>query len=385
LKPLRICIVGLKAYDLLAERARPRYVGGAERQQVLLARGLASRGHHVVLVTLDHGQGEGVAHAGVTVHPAYATDAGVPLLRFFHPRWSRLVRAMRRASPEIVYQMGGDAETGQVGLWCSGRERSFVFALASDADVDPALPLLRTRRQRVLYRAGLRRARAIVAQTEAQQTQLRAAFSAESTVIRNTSPDPGVTADGYRLRLENGRPRLLWVGRFVPVKRLEVLLDLAAAQAGWDFHVIGSAGGSEYGRLLEARAATLPNVTLHGGITDAVLDEHYRRAHLLLSTSSVEGVPTTFLEAWARGLPVVSTLDPDNVIASYGLGAVSPPEGLAAAVRAVLAQDAATLGQRIRAHYLASHTVDAYVARHERLFLSIRPPRDGPQSTAGTA
>ncbi|HET7695331.1 MAG TPA: glycosyltransferase family 4 protein [Vicinamibacterales bacterium] len=370
--PLRICIVGLKCYDLLAERARPRYVGGAERQQVLLARGLAARGHQVTLVTLDHGQADGTSHAGVTVRPAYAAAVGVPVLRFFHPRWTGLVRAMRRADPGIVYQMGGDAETGQVALWCRASGRSFVFALASDADVDPALPLLRTRRQRVLYRAGLRRARAVVAQTEAQRSQLRAAFAVESTVIRNTSPDPGFAEDGYRQRAGNEHPRLLWVGRFVPVKRLEVLLDLAAAEPGWDFHVIGSAPGSDYGRSLEARAAALPNVTLHGGISDASLDEQYRRASVLLSTSSVEGVPTTFLEAWARGLPVVSTLDPDNVIASCGLGAVAAPDGLAAAVRAVMSQDPAALSRRIRAHYLATHTVDAYVARHEQLFLSLR-------------
>jgi glycosyltransferase involved in cell wall biosynthesis len=280
--------------------------------------------------------------------------------------------------------MGGDAETGQVALWCGASAASFAFALASDADVDPALPLLRTRRQRVLYRAGLRRATAIIAQTEMQRAQLRAAFSVESTVIRNCSPDPGYAADGSGLRKHTVRPRLLWVGRFVPVKRLELLLDLAAQQTDWDFHVIGSAGSAEYGRGLEARAGTLPNVTLHGGISDAGLDEQYRRANALLSTSSVEGVPTTFLEAWARGLPVVSTVDPDNVIAAHGLGAITAPEGLAAAVRAVLSQDQAALSQRIRAHYLASHTVDAYITRHEQLFWSIKPKRVR-HATAGRA
>jgi glycosyltransferase involved in cell wall biosynthesis len=357
LTPLRICIVGLKCYDLLAEHARPRYIGGAERQQVLLARGLASRGHAVALVTLDHGQGDGVTHAGVTVRPAYATTAGVPVLRFLHPRWTGLMRAMRRADPDIVYQMGGDAETGQVALWCRAAGRSFAFALASDADVDPALPLLNTRRQQVLYRAGLHRADAVIAQTDAQRGQLRAALGVDSTVIRNTSPDPGYDADGDRRRRQHERPRILWVGRFVAVKRLEVLLDLAASEPGWDFHVIGSGGGTEYGRALEARATTLPNVELHGGISDAALDEHYRRANLLLSTSSVEGVPTTFLEAWARGLPVVSTIDPDDVIASRGLGAIAPPEGLAAAVRGVLAQDAGVLSRRVREHYLEHHAV----------------------------
>jgi glycosyltransferase involved in cell wall biosynthesis len=367
--PLRICIVGLKCYDLLAEAARPRYFGGAERQQVMLARGLAARGHQVSVVTLDYGQLDGEILGGIGVYKAYAPSDGVPGVRFFHPRWSGLVAALRRASADIVYQMGADSETGQIAAWCRMNGRSFVFSMASDADADPALPLLRSRRQRTLYRAGLRRADAVVAQTATQRQQLKQAFSIESTVIRNCTRDPGFDAALVRAGAANSRPRLLWVGRFVPVKRLELLLDLAAAEPGWDFHVVGSGDSSlEHVRTLESRGRSLPNVRLHGGDSDSELDDQYRRANALLCTSSLEGVPTTFLEAWARGLPVVSTVDPDNAIATNRLGAVAGPEGLAAAIRGVLALDPDALARGIRAHFVSTHTIEAFVAQHERLF-----------------
>jgi glycosyltransferase involved in cell wall biosynthesis len=382
--PLRVCIVGLKCYDLLTGAARPRYVGGAERQQVALARGLASRGHEVSLVTLEHGGGDGAVHHGVTVHSAYAAADGIPVVRFLHPRWSGLVKALRRSGADVFYQMGGDGETGQIALWCRMARKSFVFGLASDGDVDPALPLLRTRRQRVLYRAGLQRASAVVAQTDVQRARLRAAFGVDSTVIRNCSDDPGERPRMTDDRAGTARPRLLWVGRFVPVKRLELFLDLAASQPGWDCHVIGAANtADDYGRDLETRAASLPNVSVHRGISDASLDEQYRLADALVSTSIVEGVPTTFLEAWARGLPVISTVDPDGVIAARGLGIVTKPENIADSVRAVLQQDAAVLSTRIRAHYVATHTVDAYVSNFERLFASVTRTAV-PQSAAGT-
>ena len=384
--PLRVGIVGLKCYDLLAGVPHPRYVGGAERQQVQLARGLAARGHQVALVTLDDGQEDGTVHGGVRVHTCYAVNDGIPVIRFVHPRWSGLVRAMRRADADVFYQMGGDAETGQVALWCAAAGRSFVFGLASDADVDPALPLLRSRRQRVLYRTGLRRAAAVVAQTDTQRERLRQAFTVDSTVIRNCTEDPGEDPRGPRVRAGNPRPRCLWVGRFVAVKRLELLLDLASAEPEWDFHVVGAANAAnEYEQNLDARARALRNVTLHRGISDAALDEQYRRANVLVSTSRVEGVPTTFLEAWARGLPVVSTVDPDDAIAKGRLGAVAAPERLAESVRAVLAEDPETLGGRVRAHFLASHTIDAYVSQHERLFLGVRPQTAPRRSAVGTA
>ena len=65
--PLSVCFVGLKCYDLLADVPKPRYFGGAERQQVLLARGLAARGHDVSFVTLDYGQDDGTVHGGIRV------------------------------------------------------------------------------------------------------------------------------------------------------------------------------------------------------------------------------------------------------------------------------------------------------------------------------
>jgi glycosyltransferase involved in cell wall biosynthesis len=369
---LRVCIVGLKGYDLLANLPRARYFGGAERQQVVLARGLAARGHDVSFVTLDYGQTDGTIHEGVRVYKAYAPDDGIPALRFLHPRWSGLAAALRRADPDVVYQMGADSETGQIAAWCRLNRRTFVFSMASDADVDPALPLLRSRRQRVLYRAGLRYADAVVAQTTSQRTRLREVFAVDSTVIRNCSRDPGFDPELIRSRAANERPRLLWVGRFVPVKRLELLLDLAAAHPQWDFHIVGAGDTtSEYVRVLQTRAAVLSNAWLHAGIGDAALDEQYRLANALVCTSSIEGVPTTFLEAWARGLPVISTVDPDNAITAAGLGAAAAPEGLASAAQTVLAADQQALAGRIRRHFVSTHTEGAFVGSHEELFLAV--------------
>jgi glycosyltransferase involved in cell wall biosynthesis len=369
--PLRICFVAPKCYDLLARAARPRYFGGAERQQVLLAQGLAARGHAISFVTLDYGQPDGVVHDGIQVFKSYSPSDGVPGIRFLHPRWSGLARAMRRADADVFYQMGGDSETGQVAASCQMHGRSFVFCAASDADADPSLPLLGSRRQRVLYRAGLRRADGIVAQTDTQRDRLRDAFSVESVVIRNCTADPGFTSELSARVGTTGRPRLLWVGRFVRVKRLELLLDLAEAHPDWDFHVIGGGDAADqYVRGLEARAAGIANVTRHGRVGDAELHEQYLHASALLCTSSMEGVPTTFLEGWARGVPVVSTVDPDDVIARYDLGAVATAESLADGVRMVVAQHRPAVSRRVREYFLRTHTIDAYVSQHEQLFAS---------------
>ena len=64
-----------------------------------------------------------------------------------------------------------------------------------------------------------------------------------------------------------------------------------------------------------AAAARLPNVTMPGAVRYTDSGALVRpRASIFLNTSSIEGFPNTFLQAWIRGVPVVSFFDPDGLI-----------------------------------------------------------------------
>src|SRR5687767_1384993 len=137
MRPLRVCIVGLKCYDQVAGNAVPRYLGGIETQLTVLARGLASEGCEVSLVTYDQGQPDSEIIKGVRVLKSYPPEGGIRMLRLLHPRSTRLWRAMRRADADVYLQMGAGVETGQVALGCrlvGGQRRKFVYCLASDLD-----------------------------------------------------------------------------------------------------------------------------------------------------------------------------------------------------------------------------------------------------------
>jgi glycosyltransferase involved in cell wall biosynthesis len=73
---------------------------------------------------------------------------------------------------------------------------------------------------------------------------------------------------------------------------------------------------------IRRNAALRPNLTFHGRRSYWDVNTMYARARLLINTSEVEGFPNAYLQAWIRGVPVVSYIDPDGVIARNGLGAV---------------------------------------------------------------
>jgi glycosyltransferase involved in cell wall biosynthesis len=69
---------------------------------------------------------------------------------------------------------------------------------------------------------------------------------------------------------------------------------------------------------------SVPNIKYLGQVPPEQSLEIIRKAAILLSTSDSEGFPSTFLEAWTSGTPVISlTIDPNQLIKKEGLGLVS--------------------------------------------------------------
>lgn len=367
-----ICFVALYAYNLLSGRTDIDHTGGAEVQQVRIASWLARRGYPVNFVTLDHGQPDGIDIGGVKVYKAYAREAGVPGLRFVHPRWSGLWWAMARADADVYYQRGGGNETGQTALWCRLHGRRFVFGAASNADCDPALSPLRSGRERILYRIGLRLADAVIAQTETQQHLLRQKLRVPSVLVRSCCPPPPESLPDTGPTSQDSSPmNVLWVGRISKEKRFEWLLDTAERCPEIRFDVVGGSNtDSEYASLLTKRAARIPNVKMHSRVSHAEMIRYYRNCQVLCCTSAYEGFPNTFLEAWALGVPVISTFDPDGAVASNSLGWVARDvEDLIARLKQIVlsSEVRGRASAAVKQYYLRHHTPETCLPRFEQL------------------
>lgn len=335
-----ICFVGLNNLAVLAPEHDRTGIAGEPLQQTLLATALARRGYDVSMVVADHGQPDGAIWEGVTTHKAFSQKAGLPIVRFVHPRWTGLWSALKRADADVYYASCAGTVPAQIALFCARRGRRFVFRVASDSDCMRASQLTRdwNWRDRWMYQQALRRADSILVQSARQQELLLRNFGAHSS-IAPLLVDAGRSDIGFQDRDIDA----LWVANLRVVKRPDVLLDVAELSPGLRFHMVGGPlqVALELFRTSQSRAAEL-GVHFHNALAYRETNALYGRARVFVNTSDLEGFPNTYVQAWASGTPVVAFFDPDGIIAREGLGAaVTTREQMVEAVRRLARDESA--------------------------------------------
>lgn len=188
-----------------------------------------------------------------------------------------------------------------------------------------------------LVHPWLRLAHAIVVPSE----YLRGVFARHgyrARVIRNVVDTARFR---YRERIPV-RPRLLSVRNFEPHYRVEVILEAFARLKGrYPEATLTVAGyGSEEGRLRRLAAALgVGGIRFVGRIKPQGMPALYDRSDVFVNASIVDNQPLSVLEAFAAGLPVVSTATGGIVhMVRHGeTGYIVPPEDTAAMAQAVCA------------------------------------------------
>src|SRR5690348_1474195 len=365
---MKICLVGLDNLPVLAPEYRHHIIGGESVQQTLLGRALARRGHDVSMIVADHGQADAEEREAIRIFKAYRPGAGIPVLRFIHPRWTNTWSALARADADLYYTSCAGMHVGLVALFCRRHRKRFVFRTASDTDCDGSRLLVPFARDRWLYAHGLRRADAVLVQSAAQREALARNYGLAGRVagMLVESPPPVAARD----------IDVLWVSNIRRVKRPDRILDLAEELPELKIHMVGGPlpGEEDLFEEVRDRAAAKATLTFHGRVPYPDASDLYGRARILVNTSDVEGFPNSYLQAWIRGVPVVTLIDPDRTIEREGLGvAVSAVAQIPAAVRRLLRDATAwkAASDRCRAFMAREHSEDKILAPYLDTFEEI--------------
>jgi glycosyltransferase involved in cell wall biosynthesis len=364
------------------------YVGGAERQCWLLARGLTERGHRVLMIsTRSSGTRQSARTAEGVEIQALPTDVSE------ERRTAELETVLKTHGTDVCYARDFSwfpatvAACERVGVasalnyyslpQCGGL--SLPILLASAGRLSPSsvgrwvkdLQQVRRVNDGAAGGATLR-----IVQTIEQSEALHRHYDLDACVIPNMQP---VTAPGAARTAE--KTKLLWVGK--TFKRPGIFLAIAKA---WESRrpdvrfvlVCRLDAHSRRDRALAARAKRLSNVIVVDDASQEDMERLYATAHIYVNTSLAEGFPNTFLEAWSASTPVLSLLvNPDGVLEREGVGiSCGGDRSRFEAELTRLVDDRGlreTMGATARAYATTAHDPDAIIGRFESVFEGIAP------------
>jgi glycosyltransferase involved in cell wall biosynthesis len=332
----------------------PPDIGGPATHTADLREALEARGHAVTVLTF----GDGVRTAG-----------GPGIVRFSR-RWPLAIRQsalsawlVRRAREyDVVYATGlhpaavaGARLAGRpvvvkvVGdlAWERGGRLGLTSASFEAFQAGEGRSAVRVRAMRRLQNAALRAADEVTVPSEPLRDTVRGWLGGPAPV--RVIPN-GVRRPPTATERSGGAP-FLFVGRLVPVKRVDRIVEAVALVPGARLEVIGDGPEADaLSSLVRARGLGR-RVALRGPLEHDEVRRSLAGAAALVLASEHEGLPHVVLEALASGTPVLAP--PVGAVADVvedGESGLIVPNGsvapLAAAMRRVLDDD--ELATRLR-------------------------------------
>jgi len=365
----RICFVESQTYSVLNPESSIISTGGEAVQHSLLAREFANQGWTVNVVCLDVGQEDGEYLDGITIRKTYRRRAGLPGFRFLYPRVFKLWQALKKADADVYYQSCAGFTTGVVAKFAKRHGRKMIFRVAHDTDCVPGQQLIKTSRDRWLYEYGLRSADLISVQSDVQAKALEKYYALPSVNVKMIVQSPKESLTGER------DIDVLWVNNLRAFKRPDIVWDIATQLPNVNIVMIGGRmrGDEKLYQDTESAATKLPNLTFLGAVPYSEVNSYFARAKLFLNTSDSEGFPNSYLQAWIRGVPVVSYFDPDGLIASQRIGAkVATQNDFCEPIERLLrsAEERNESGARARQFANDNYSPAAIVQQYRELFES---------------
>ena len=251
--------------------------------------------------------------------------------------WWRSLKYLLSIRPKVVAYRGANRHLLPLAIFAKLLRVKLVYFSASDVNFEPGKELVGSELNRKLYHRSIRHISYFVTQNQHQHDTLLRNYGKESLTMYNIwgqTPSEGLD--------ESSQCDAVWVANFRKLKRAEWVLNAAGQLPQYKFVLAGGSSGGDkaYYDEMQHKAGELTNVGFLGGRSFFYTNALVARSRVLLCTSTFEGFPNTFLQAWSAGLPVISTVDPSGIIAANGLGEVVNDEAeLVAALERVLGDE----------------------------------------------
>lgn len=266
--------------------------------------------------------------------------------------WFNIFRIVKQVRPQLIIFRGARRLLFPLQQIAHHFGANVIMQGASDVNFEPGKASVGNGINRYLYESAVRKIDYIVCQNEYQSKTLKNNYNRESLIIPNIWGKMVM-----KTNLATTAADVAWIGNFRRLKRPEWFYDAARALPDVQFAIAGGAASVDLYNQMESEAALIPNLDFLGQISIEESNALIGGAKLLVCSSEYEGFPNTFLQAWAAGIPVISTVDPNDLIKTNNLGlTVDSSETLTEAIDRLLCdKELYALKQKSIADYFASN------------------------------
>ena len=305
-------------------------MGGAELQSYYLSKEFVNNKWevHFTCTYLGHKNKKLIIDEGIKIHKFKYYRRLFDITSFYN-----IYKLLKNINADIYY-FRGTYYAGITGYYAKVHKKIFILAISSDINCDKNIFTKKLLKSNIklfkkiilyldakikdfTYLYGLNNANQVLVQNKYQKDSLRKKLNVKSMLLKNGHPVE------FRLPPKTNPPIVLWLGSLKRLRQAELFIKLAThcEDLNCRFIMAGRALSEDYRDEIIKQLQGSSNVKYIGSISLDESNELMGKASIFVNTSTHEGFPNTFIQAWMRETPIVSlNVDPDYIIKNLQLG-----------------------------------------------------------------
>lgn len=313
MKKIKICFISTSAYPLFNSKCKDQH-GGTELQLYLIAKELAkSENFEVSFILGDFRQKNIEVINQIRLYKSFIPKSEETLIK-------KLIQAIKyfnlfkKINTDIYITSAANSTVGLVSLFCKFNKKIHIHRTASQMDINKSFIKLNGILGKI-YQYGLENADIVITQNNEHKKLLKRNHNIDAIVIKNFF-------EIKRIKKRIPKNSILWVSRYLEMKRPKIFLELAKKFPNENFIIICSTKekNNKYKQLI-LNAKKIKNLKFIEKVPFNEIQKYFNKAKVFVNTSDYEGFPNTFIQAGLGKTPILSlNVNPDNFITKYNCG-----------------------------------------------------------------
>lgn len=293
----------------------PDFIGGAEIQSKYLADNLKSK-IPIIYISIGHCKDEILIDDNIKIYKLKKPPFFDFIFLYYHT-FKKVKKILKKEKPSILYQRIFNNYCFFLSFFLKTNKIKYKLHISDEYSIIFKKDF-KSFIRKLIFHFLVKNNCFFITQTSIQSNILKSMNVKKYIQFPNVHPKPNILYD-------SNKNEIIWIGKFNDHKQVDIFISIANSlinHHNYSFTIISKTYNNSYSKSIIEKIKTSKNITLISNMCNEDVNDYINRhAYLLVNTSKSEGFSNTFIQAWMRGIPVISlNSDPDNVITKYNLG-----------------------------------------------------------------